>query len=179
MKYLFTLLLCVSVQLVQAQSSLLINGMRGAASAASLAARKSKANAHKKATAVSEAATQSSAGRPTPVTPFTYKGQEVSRQRTAAGTLKGKGAEQIMALEAALEQSHQALLADSVQPFLTAPQTEAIMLAARQAAAARPSWNYSAYQQELAFYQEEEARRQQALLPAPATPAKPARKPRK
>ncbi|MBT9392431.1 hypothetical protein KLP40_04580 [Hymenobacter sp. NST-14] len=179
MKFLFTLLLCVSGPLVQAQSSLLLNGMRAATSAATLAARKSKANAHKKAGAAPEAATPSSVGRPAPVTPFTYQGQVVSRQRTAAGTLKGKGVEQIMALEAALEQSHQALLADSVQPFLPATQTEAIMQAAREAAAARPGWNYAAYQQELAFYQQEDARRQQALLPAPAAPVKPGRKPRK
>lgn len=179
MKYLFTLLLCASVQLAQAQSSLLINGLRGATSAATLAARKSKANAHKKANAAPEAATPSSVGRSAPVTPFTYQGQQVSRQRTVAGRLKSKGVDQIMALEAALEQSHQALLADSVHPFLTTPQTEAIMLAARQAAAARPNWNYAAYQQELAFYQQEDARRQQALLPAPAVPAKPVRKPRK
>ncbi|MFD2786976.1 hypothetical protein [Hymenobacter rubripertinctus] len=141
MKYLFTLFLLLAGQVVQAQASLLIGGIRAATAVGTLAARNSKAKAKMKANPSAATAGNFTAG--VPASAFTYRGRPVSRQRTAAGTLQGKGAEEILALEATLEQSYQALLADSVQPFLPAPQREAIARAARQAAAARPSWNYS------------------------------------
>jgi hypothetical protein len=65
-----------------------------------------------------------------------------------------------MALEESLEKIRQAMLADSVQSFLPAAQTEAVVAATRKAAAVRSNWDYSPYQQEFAFYQQEEARRQ-------------------
>ena len=90
------------------------------------------------------------------------------RKRTALETFKGKGGPEIQALEALLEESHKALLADSVQSFLPTAQHEAIVAAARKAAAARPDWNYAPYQQELAFYEKQEARRQPLAPSAPA-----------
>lgn len=182
MKYFFTLMLVVTGQLAQAQSSRLVSNVRTATQVATMVARannnKTKIK-HKSALApeVASPSTASTVGQPAPIMPFTYRGQAVSRQRTTPETIKGKGAPEILALEAALEQTHQALLADSAQSFLPATQNEAIIAAARKAATVRPAWNYSAYQQELAFYQQEEARRM-APAPAPA-PAKPARKPRK
>ena len=175
MKYLFTLLFLVSVHLVQAQAGLL-NGARLATQVATMAARNGKAKAksgHQKAP--EEALTTAPVVIPTPKSnsAFTYQGQQVARQRTAPGTLSGKGSAEIMALETALEQTHLALLTDSAQSFMPAAQLDAIRTAARQAAAARPSWDYSAYQHEVAFYQREEARRT-----APAPVAKPKPKPR-
>ncbi|OWP63083.1 hypothetical protein CDA63_11160 [Hymenobacter amundsenii] len=182
MKYLFTILLLATVQLSYAQSSLLLNGIRTATNVGRIAARanNNKTKIKQKSALAPEATSSSTAstvGQPAPIMPFTYRGQAVSRQRTTAETIKGKGASEILALEAALEQTHQALLADSAQSFLPATQNEAIIAAARKAATVRPAWNYSAYQQELAFYQQEETRRM-APAPAPA-PAKPVRKPRK
>ncbi len=184
MKYLFPLLLLATVQLAHAQSSRLVSNVRTATQVATMVARannnKTKTKVKQKSALAPEAApasTASTVGQPAPIMPFSYRGQAVSHQRTTPETLKGKGAPEILALEAALEQTHQALLADSAQSFLPAAQNEAIIAAARKAAAVRPGWNYSAYQQELAFYQQEEARRT-APTPAPA-PAKPVRKPRK
>ncbi|SET42287.1 hypothetical protein [Hymenobacter actinosclerus] len=176
MKYLFTLLFLASVHLAQAQTSLLLGGMRAATQLGGMAARNSKAKAKVKTNAVAEETPASAPvviPTPTSNSAFTYQGQSVARQRTAPGTLSGKGSAEIMALEAVLEQTHQALLADSAQSFMPAAQLDAIRTAARQAAAARPSWDYSAYHHEVAFYQREEARRT-----APAPVAKPKPKPR-
>lgn len=176
MKYLFTLLFLMGVHLAQAQTSLLLNGMRAATQLGGMAARNSKSKAKGKAKAAAEetpASVPVVIPMPTSNSAFTYQGKEVARQRTAAGTLSGKGSAEIGALEAALEQTHQALLADSAQSFMPAAQLDAIRTAARQAAAVRPSWDYSAYHNEVAFYQREEARRT-----APAPVAKPKPKPR-
>ncbi|TGE13892.1 hypothetical protein [Hymenobacter elongatus] len=171
MKYLFTLALFLSVHFAQAQLYLLNGGIAAARLAAQAASHKKKSPAGKKKTATTPEPAVVVTPVVTPeryVTPFTYHGQAVSRQRTAADKLKGKGATEILALEASLEQSHAALLADSVSSFLPTAHYDAIVAAARKAAATRPGWDYSPYQQELAFYQQEEARRQKAAQPSPA-----------
>ncbi|MBT2559105.1 hypothetical protein J7E24_15045 [Hymenobacter sp. ISL-91] len=172
MKYLFTVLFLAGVHLAQAQAGLL-GGARLATQVVTMAARNGKAKAKVKTKAAAEE-TPSSAPVviPTPASnsAFTYQGQQVARQRTAPGTLSGKGSAEIMALEAVLEQTHQALLTDSAQSFLPAAQLDAIRTAAREAAVARPSWDYSAYHHEVAFYQREEARR---TAPAPVAKPKP------
>jgi hypothetical protein len=167
MKYIFALCFLLSAQFAQAQMSLLINGTRIATNAAILAAR------HKKAANANVVPVQAD-GSAAPafgkgVASFSYQGQTVPLKRTASETFKGKGYPEIQALEAALEESHKGLLADSVQSFLPAAKREAIINAARKAAAARSDWNYAPYQQELAFYEKEEARRQQVVQPAPAS----------
>ncbi|RFP65059.1 hypothetical protein D0N36_11190 [Hymenobacter lapidiphilus] len=181
MKYLFTLLLFATVQLAHAQASLLINGVRLATQLGVMAARSNKHKAppmpHVAATAEEAAAAAAAAAATIPnVAPippasnseFAYHGQRIARQRTEAKDVKGKGITEIMALEVVLEQTHQALLADSMQSFLPAAQLDVIRAVARRAAAARYNWNFAPYQHELGFYQYEEARRA-ALAPAPAT----------
>ena len=164
MRYLFTCLFLLAVHVAQAQVQLLLFGARMATSAAMIAADKAKTGK----TADATAAPAAPAGLHT--TPFTYRGESVSRRRTTAEQLKGKGTAEILALEASLEESYTALnAADSTQSFLPAAHYEAIIAAARKAAAARANWAYSPYQQELAFYQREEARRGQ-LRDKPAAP---------
>lgn len=180
MKYLFTLLFFVIVQLAHAQASLLVNGVRLAAQLGVMAVRNSKDKAppmpHVTATAEQAAAAAAAAAavvpNVAPVPPasnseFAYHGQRIARQRTEAKDIKGKGVTEILALEAVLEQTHQALLADSLQSFLSATQLDAIRVVARRAAAARYNWNFAPYQHESGFYQYEEARRT-APAPAPA-----------
>jgi hypothetical protein len=157
MRYIFSCLLLLTIHAAQAQAQLILFGARMATSAAIIAADKSKAGK------AAEAAPAPVASVAPTTTPFTYRGESVSRRRTTADQLKGKGTTEIMALEAALEESYTALGAvDSVQSFLPPAHYDAIITAARKAAAVRTNWDYSAYQQELAFYQKEEARRQQA-----------------
>lgn len=164
MKYIFTLVAVLTIQQAQAQIGLIMGGTRAAVSVATLAARQKKAKA---------AAPKAEAAAATPtlgrgVTLFTYHGENIQRKRTAEATFKGKGGPEILALEALLEQRHQALLADSTASVLTPEQLTALTAAARTAVTARPDWNYAPYQQELAFYQKEEQRRQPAAQPVPA-----------
>ncbi|OON70022.1 hypothetical protein [Hymenobacter sp. CRA2] len=158
MKYLFTLVLFVFVHHAQAQIGLLMGGVRAASAAATIAARQKKAQ---KNVQPADAAAPATPAAGPGVTPFSFRGQSVPRKRTEAATFKGKGGAEIQALEAALEEIHVAFQADSVKAFLTAAHTEAVIAANRKAVAVRPNWNYAPYQQELAFYQKEEARRQQ------------------
>ncbi|WBA42877.1 hypothetical protein [Hymenobacter canadensis] len=169
MKYILTLAAVLTIQQAQAQIGLIMGGTRAAVSVATLAARQKKA----KAAAPKDAAPKAEGAAATPtlgrgVTLFTYHGENVQRKRTTEATFKGKGGPEILALEALLEQRHQALLADSTASVLTPEQLTALTTAARTAATARPDWNYAPYQQELAFYQKEEQRRQPAAQPVPA-----------
>jgi hypothetical protein len=164
MKYILTLAAVLTIQQAQAQIGLIMGGTRAAVSVATLAARQKKAKA---------GAPKSEAVAATPalgrdVTLFNYHGQSVQRKRTAPETFKGKGGPEIQALEALLEQRHQALLADSTASVLSPEQLTALTTAARTASTARPDWNYAPYQQELAFYQKEEERRHPAAQPVPA-----------
>ncbi|MCB2376873.1 hypothetical protein LGH70_04730 [Hymenobacter sp. BT635] len=135
MKYFFTLVLFLAVSSAQAQVHLIMEGINAARLASRVAAQQKAA----KAADTTTAATPAAAGTPGHyVTPFTYHGQQVSRQRTAPKKLKGKGAAEIQALEASLEKSNKSLLADSVQSFFPAAKYEAVVEAACQAAAARP-----------------------------------------
>ncbi|RZK47817.1 MAG: hypothetical protein EOO59_17350 [Hymenobacter sp.] len=96
--------------------------------------------------------------------------QVLAMQRTPTDKLPKKGAEQIAALEAQLEQCHAAMLASPTGTVCTAEQRAAITQAARDVARAQQSWSLQPYQQEMAFYLAEDTRRQQPA--APAAPAK-------
>jgi hypothetical protein len=165
MKYLFTVLLVALGVQAQAQIGLLMAGSRAATSAASLAARQKQAA--KKTTAAKDAPGAATPELGRGVTALTYHGQVIPCKRTDAASFKGKGGPEIQALESLLEERRQALLADSTASVLSAPQAAAIEQASRQAVAARPDWNYAPYRKELAFYQQEELRRQPAS-PAPS-----------
>ncbi|MCB2408830.1 hypothetical protein [Hymenobacter lucidus] len=178
MKYFFAAILLFSVHVAEAQIRGLMMGVQGANAAYRLANHKKKPTSTK--------GKQAAKAEPVPavvlpavkqVTPFTYRGQSVSHQRTAPDQLKGKGKAEILALEALLDETHTAMQADTLQPFLPAGRFEATVAAARTAAAARPSWDYAPYQNELAFYQQEEARRQLVLNPPPPAPVRAPRKP--
>ncbi len=95
--------------------------------------------------------------------------KELVQRRTPADKLPKKGAEQITALEAQLDLCHAAMLANPTGVVCTAEQCTAIQSAAVSVARAQSGWDLQAYQQELAFYQAEDVRRQQAA--APAAPA--------
>jgi hypothetical protein len=88
--------------------------------------------------------------------------------RTPADQLPKQAAAQITALETQLEQCHAAMLASPTGVICTPEQRAAIQSAAIGVARARSSWDLQPYQQEMAYYQAEDARRQQAA----AAPAK-------
>ncbi|MGI4832284.1 MAG: hypothetical protein ACRYFK_02370 [Janthinobacterium lividum] len=90
---------------------------------------------------------------------------ELQSQRTAADKLPKKGAEQITTLEAQLEQCRTAMQASATGVVCTPEQRTAIQQAAVSVARANPSWSLQPYQQEMAFYVAEDARRQQAAAP--------------
>jgi hypothetical protein len=94
--------------------------------------------------------------------------QELVMQRTPTDKLPKKAAEQITSLEAQLDRCHTAMLADPKGVVCTPEQRTAIQSAAVNVARAQSSWNLKPYQQEMAFYMAEDARRQQ-----PATLAEP------
>lgn len=97
--------------------------------------------------------------------------KELVLSRTPADKLPKKGAEQITALEAQLDRCHAAMLADAQAVVCSPEQRAAIQQAAIGVARAQPSWDLHPYQQEMAFYLAEDARRQQAATASPA-PAK-------
>jgi len=96
--------------------------------------------------------------------------QALVMQRTPADKLPRRASEQIVALEAQLEQCHAAMLASPTAVVCTAEQRTAIQQAAISVARAKSDWSLQPYQQEMAFYLAEDARRQQA--PTPSAPAK-------
>lgn len=96
--------------------------------------------------------------------------KELVLHRTPTDQLPKKAAEQITALETQLEQCHAAMLANPSGIICTPEQRAAIQRAAVGVARAQSSWNLQPYQQEMAYYQAEDARRQQAV--APVAPAK-------
>ncbi|PJJ61019.1 hypothetical protein [Hymenobacter chitinivorans] len=178
MKYLLAAILLLTMHAAEAQIQGVLMGMRGAQAAYNLSHLKRKPNSAKgKAKEKAEEAPAVVLPPVKLVAPVSYRGQSFSHQRTPAAQLKGKGQAEILALEALLDETHADLLADSTQSFLPAARYEATVAAARTAAAARPSWDYAPYQNELAFYQQEEARRQLVLNPPPPAPVKPVRKP--
>ena len=93
--------------------------------------------------------------------------KELVKQRTPADKLPKRGAEQITALEAQLDRCHAAMLADPAGVICTPEQRAAIQSAAVSVARAQSGWSLQPYQQELAFYQAEDVRRQQPAVPAP------------
>lgn len=93
---------------------------------------------------------------------------ELRPQRTAADQLPKKGAAQITALEAQLEQCRAAMLASTTGAVCTPAQLAAIQQAAVAVARANANWSLQPYQQEMAFYAAEDARRQPAPAPAAA-----------
>jgi len=96
--------------------------------------------------------------------------QALVMQRTPADKLPKRASEQIMALEAQLEQCHAAMLASPTAVVCTAEQRTAIQQAALSVARAKSDWSLQPYQQEMAYYLAEDARRQPA--PTPPAPAK-------
>ena len=96
--------------------------------------------------------------------------KELVMQRTSTDKLPKKGAEQITALEAQLDRCHAAMLADPKAIICSPEQRTTIQSAAVSVARVQSGWSLQPYQQEMAFYQAEDARRQQAA--AAATPAK-------
>lgn len=94
---------------------------------------------------------------------------ELVMHRTPADQLPKQAAAQITDLETQLEQCHAAMLASPAGTVCTAEQRAAIQAAAVSVARAKPGFNLTPYQQEMAYYLAEDARRQQATTPtAPA-----------
>ncbi|AMR26792.1 hypothetical protein A0257_06485 [Hymenobacter psoromatis] len=94
---------------------------------------------------------------------------ELVMHRTLADKLPKQAAAQITDLETQLEQCHAAMLASPAGTVCTAGQRAAIQTAVISVARAKPGFNLSPYQQEMAYYLAEDARRQQATTPtAPA-----------
>jgi hypothetical protein len=99
----------------------------------------------------------------------TYEGKTFPMVRTPTDQLPKKSAEQVVAMETALDQCHAALLASPTGPVCTPEQRTAIQTAVVNLARSQSNRNLAAYQQEATFYLNEDARRQQALAaPAPA-----------
>ncbi|QKG52948.1 hypothetical protein [Hymenobacter sp. BRD67] len=96
--------------------------------------------------------------------------KELVLHRTPADKLPKKSAEQITSLETQLDACHAAMLATPTGVVCSPEQRTAIQNAAVSVARAQPGWDLHPYQQEMAFYLAEDARRQQAA--SPATPAK-------
>ncbi len=94
---------------------------------------------------------------------------ELVMHRTPADKLPKQAAAQITDLEAQLDHCHAAMLASPAGTVCTAEQRTAIQAAAISVARAKPSFNLAPYQQEMAYYMAEDARRQQA--PTPTAPA--------
>ncbi|GEM_PF-1312207 len=92
--------------------------------------------------------------------------QELVMRRTATDQLPKQATAEITSLEAQLEQCHAAMLASPTGTVCTAEQRAAIQRAAVSVARAKPGWDLQPYQQEMAFYAAEDARRQQAASPA-------------
>ncbi len=95
---------------------------------------------------------------------------ELVMHRTPADKLPKQAAEQLTGLEAQLDACHAAMLASPTGAVCTPEQRAAIQSAAVSVARAKPGFDLHPYQQEMAYYLAEDARRQQAA-PAPA-PAK-------
>jgi len=96
--------------------------------------------------------------------------RELVMHRTPADQLPKQAAAEITSLEDQLEQCHTAMLASPTGSVCTAGQRAAIQDAAVSVARAKPGWDLQPYQQEMAFYMAEDARRQQAA--SSATPVK-------
>jgi len=94
---------------------------------------------------------------------------QLVKYRTPADKLPKQAAEQITSLEAQLDACHAAMLASPTGAVCPPEQRTAIQQAAVRVARAKPGFDLQPYQQEMAYYLAEDARRQPA--PAPATPA--------
>lgn len=95
---------------------------------------------------------------------------ELVMHRTPADKLPKQAAAQITDLEAQLDRCHAAMLTSPAGTVCTTEQRAAIQAAAISVARAKPGFNLAPYQQEMAYYMAEDARRQQAATPA--APAK-------
>ena len=87
---------------------------------------------------------------------------ELVRYRTPADKVPRKAAEPLTSLEGQLDRCHAALLASPTGPICSPEQRAAIQEAAVGVARAKPGFDLRPYQQEMAFYLAEDARRQQA-----------------
>lgn len=160
-----------AAQQAQAQAAALVNligagiglGVRAAAAPKLTPEQRATQKAAQQAadaklTADQQAAQLNAAGPATPAT--------LTMQRTPADKLPKKGAEQITALEAALERCHAAMVASPTGTVCTPEQRVAIQQAAVAVARAQPNWDLHPYQQEMAFYGAEDTRRQSSAAPA-------------
>jgi hypothetical protein len=95
---------------------------------------------------------------------------ELTMHRTPADKLPKQAAEQITSLEAQLNACHAAMLASPSGAVCSPEQRVAIQQAAVSVARAKPGFDLQPYQQEMAYYMAEDARRQQGATPA--APAK-------
>lgn len=95
---------------------------------------------------------------------------ELVVHRTSADKMPKQAATQITDLETQLDRCHAAMLASPTAAVCSAEQRAAIQSAAVSVARAKPGFDLQPYQQEMAYYMAEDARRQQA--PTPPAPAK-------
>lgn len=96
--------------------------------------------------------------RPPEVPLASYRGRSFPRLRTPVQRLPWAGQAEILRLETLLQRAYVGLLADTAA-VLPPVQADVVEQAARQAAAAVPTWNHQAYRQEAAFYVAEQDRR--------------------
>ncbi|GAA4504535.1 hypothetical protein GCM10023172_30870 [Hymenobacter ginsengisoli] len=161
-----------AAQTAQAQAALLLGRLVGiGVSSAIGASRSAKLTPEQKAAqqqaaaqnlANQAAAERNAAGWAAPT--------ELVMHRTPAAQLPKQAAEQITTLEAQLDACHAAMLASPTGPVCPPEQRAAIQQAAMGVARAKPGFDLHPYQQEMAYYMAEDARRQQAA--APSAPAK-------
>lgn len=151
-----------AVQTAQAQAGLINLFVAGS----TLGVRAIKNHKKKPEAAPADQATLDKATAANTAATIAAQPKELVLHRTPADQLPKKGAEQITALEAQLEQCHAAMLANPGGIICTPEQRAAIQSAAVSVARARSGWDLQPYQQELAYYQAEDARRQQAAAPA-------------
>jgi hypothetical protein len=102
----------------------------------------------------------------------TYHGRKFPIKRTPADQLSGAVVDQIALLEGQLENCHTALLADSVGIICSMDQQNKIKITQAILSDSRPTWNQKYYDQEVAFYLAEDARRQRLRAKLAPTPAK-------
>lgn len=157
-----------AAQTAQAQAAFLIGRLVGiGVSTAIGAARAPKLTPEQKAAQQQEAARtladQAAAERSasSPAVP-----KELVQYRTPADKLPKQAAVQITDLEAQLDACHAAMLAHPTGAVCSPEQRAAIQQAAVSVARAKPGFDLQPYQQEMAFYMAEDARRQQTAAPA-------------
>jgi len=92
-------------------------------------------------------------------TTVTYRGQSFLQKRTPPDQLRGAAKDQIAYQEELLEECYSFMLADTLAVIAT-PNKQGTLKASRELINRdRPKWNTSAYEQEAALFEAEDARR--------------------